>query len=406
MRLNNSNFQLADLICKSLAGTLTEEENAILTQWKAQPENEELFNSMVDLEAINQKFATYDQFDSQLALRKVKSRIGEKERKHKSGFVFSLLKYAAVLLVVGVAGYLYFYMSSKPAGQQPGTDAPLAQTEAKRSESGLMPAKNKAILILANGQEIDLTQQGQNLIKLPGLEVKNENNLLAYPADEVAPEAAVAYNTLQVPIGGEYQVQLPDGSKVWLNSASSLTYPTRFTGDTREVELHGEAYFEVQKDAKQFVVTTGEVAVKVLGTKFNLSAYSDDATIATTLVEGKVSMEGSQHIKPTILLPNRQAVYTRNNQTISVRPVETADYTAWLNGEFYFKKEQLGTILTRLSRWYNIRVKYQDPSIKEKVFTGIALKNKPLEHILDLISKTSDINYRIENNTVILVEKE
>ncbi|ARS36011.1 FecR family protein [Pontibacter actiniarum] len=406
MRLNNSNFQLADLICKSIAGTLTEEESAVLTQWKAQPENEKLYDRIVDVQTIRHRFETYDQFDSHRALRTVKTRIREKSKPQAPGFLVQYLKYAAVLFVVGLAGSLYVYLNNKPGKELLGAAEQPVQTQGVQTEPRLMPAKNKAVLLLAGGEEIDLTQQGKELLKLSGLEVRNENNLLAYPDDEAAAGSVIAYNTLQVPVGGEYQVQLPDGTKVWLNSASSLKYPTHFTGDRREVELHGEAYFEVQKDAKQFVVTTGEVEVRVLGTKFNLSAYADDATIATTLVEGKVSMEGTAASKPTILTPDKQAVYSRANNKISVREVETGEYTAWKNGEFYFKKERLETILTKLARWYDIRVTYQHPSMKDKIFTGIALKSRPLEHILDLISKTSGINYRIENNKVILLEKE
>lgn len=401
MRLHDSTFTLADLICKYVAGTLTDEEAALLAEWKARPENQELYERLVNLEEINKKFSAYGQFDSARALAKAKERIAVQPAPQQK--LYPWLRYAAVLFVACLAGVLYFYLSGKHNAGRVGTTPQLAQQEtANGNAAPIMAAKGNAVLLLASGETIDLTEPERKQLTLGGLEVKNENNLLAYPS--TATSAEVSYNTLQVPVGGAYQVQLPDGSRVWLNSASSLRYPTQFAGGKREVELQGEAYFEVKKDNRQFVVTTGEVQVQVLGTAFNLSAYPGDATIATTLVEGKVRMSGSGH--ETILNPDKQAVYSKSDKQLHKRDVDTYAYTAWRNGELHFKKEKLKHLMARLSRWYAFDVTYANPALKEKEFTGIALKDKPLEHILRLISKTAGIDYRIENNTVILLEQE
>ncbi|WP_162426102.1 FecR family protein [Pontibacter pudoricolor] len=410
MRPNNLNFLLAELICKSIAGTLTDEENAILTNWKEQKDNKELFDKIVDADRIDNKFEIYNQFNSQRSLNRVKSKVEERRKERTRNRFVAYFKYAAAFVLLSGFGYLLYTLQAGGGKTIVGAEQQYAKSDQVVNVEGTIRSGNKkTVLILADGKEIDLAQTDQVLKGLPGVSVNNTEKLLSY--EDVTEHAGnsnkeVEYNTLRVPIGGEYQVELPDGTRVWLNSASSLKYPIRFVGSQRVVELQGEAYFEVTKDTKQFVVITGDVQVKVLGTKFNLSAYEDDATVATTLVEGKVSMSGTGASKDAILIPNKQAVYHRQSKALNIRSVNVEEFIAWKDGRFHFQKQELGSILTRLSRWYGINVVYADQSLKTKVFTGMAEKDKPVEHILQLISKTADINYTIENNKVILKEKD
>ena len=410
MRIGNSNFQLAELICKSITGSITEDENNTLALWRSQAGNNELYEKITSSESINDKFEVYQRLNSHAALTRVQDKIAARQ-KERSSILFKLsLKYAAVFALFCISGYLFYQKWIESDQAFKGNEQNYVVIDSAKPSPELKPGGKKAVLVLANGEEVDLTKQRDGLIQFSGIAITNEDNLLSYEneSDEAGHDnvnGELSYNTLKVPIGGEYQVLLPDGSRVWLNSASSLTYPVRFAGEKRIVKLQGEAYFEVKKDSRQFVVETGQVEVKVLGTEFNVSAYADDNTIATTLVEGKVSMHSSSASKEVVLSPSKQAIYDRKSKDINIRIVDTEEYTAWKDGKFYFEKAELENILVRLSRWYDISVEYEHPSLRNKFFTGMALKNKPVEHILDLISKTSNVDYRIDNNKVIILKK-
>lgn len=410
MRLNNSNFLLAELICKSIAGTLTDEENTILTNWKKQKGNQELFDRIADADSIDDKFEIYNQINSQRALKRAKAKIEERRKERTRNHFVTYFKYAAAFILLSGFGYLLYTLQAGGGKTTVGAEQQYAKSDQEvKPEERADLSNRKVVVVLADGSEIDLSLQEQVLDNLPGVTVNSSEKLLSYEGADgygSSSDKEVGFNTLKVPIGGEYKVELPDGTRVWLNSASSLKYPVRFEGDKRVVELQGEAYFEVTKSTKQFVVVTGDVDVTVLGTKFNLSAYDDDATVATTLVEGKVSVGSREASKDAILVPNKQAVYYRGSKELNVRSVNVEEFIAWKDGRFHFQKQELASIITRLSRWYGINVVYADPSLKRKVFTGMAEKDKPITHILDLISKTADISYTIENNKVILKEKE
>ncbi|WP_299702718.1 FecR family protein [uncultured Pontibacter sp.] len=406
MRIGNSNFQLAELICKSISGTLTEDENEVLAVWRSQAGNDELYSRITNSDAVNDKFEVYQKLNSHAALERVKTKIAVRRKEKTNSFFRRSLKYAAAVVLLSITSYLFYQKYTASEEMTSGKDRRYAAADSASETLRLTQSSKKAVLVLANGEEVNLATQKDGLIQLPGVAITNEDNLLSYEnTDGLSDEGELAYNTLKVPVGGEYQVLLPDGSRVWLNSASSLTYPVRFAGDRRMVQLQGEAYFEVKKDSRQFVVETGLVEVKVLGTEFNLSAYADDKTIATTLVEGKVSMKSTSASTEAVLTPSKQAVYDRKNKDINIRVVDTEEYTAWKDGKFYFEKAELESILVRLSRWYAISVEYEHPSLKDKVFTGMALKEKPVEHILELISKTSNVDYRIDNNKVKILKK-
>jgi len=406
MHKNNSDFQLAELIYKSISGTITDEENEALTKWRSKTVNEELFKKIALESAILNKFEIYEQIDSHSALARVKARITEKPQGKTISLFTEVIRYAAVFVFLFGTGYMFY---QKYQGRNQNNQDYTVNSSGTSQIAQIKPGTKKAILILANGEKIDLTQLKYKLIQLPGLAIKNENNLLSYEnandSNNRINGGQITYNTLYVPIGGEYQVQLPDGSKVWLNSASSLKYPVKFDADQRIVQLEGEAYFEVNRGSKQFVVKAGDVEVKVLGTKFNLNAYADDEVIATTLVEGKVSMIGKNIHAEAVLTPHKQAVYNRNNNNIIVRPVDIDKYIAWKDGKFYFEKEDLGKILIRLARWYDIEVQYEHPSLKQKTFTGMALKDKSIDYILNLISKTTNVHYEINNNRITIMKK-
>jgi ferric-dicitrate binding protein FerR (iron transport regulator) len=207
-------------------------------------------------------------------------------------------------------------------------------------------------------------------------------------------------NTLTTPRGGQYEVMLPDGTKVWLNSASSLTYPVTFAGKERRVELTGEAYFEVAKNTSSpfFVKTSGQT-VKVLGTHFNINSYEDEKCVKTTLLEGSVVITSDGNKQAVNLKPGQQSV----NKAASFDVINEADIdeaVAWKNGKFLFRNTDLQTVMRQLSRWYDVDVEYQG-TIAERHYRGRISRNVPVSQVFEIL-KTSGINFIINGRTIIV----
>ena len=181
-----------------------------------------------------------------------------------------------------------------------------------------------------------------------------------------------------------------------------LVFPSHFDGETRQVELTGEAYFEVKKDSRQFIVQTEKTQIKVLGTSFNVNAYQNEESENTTLVEGSVQIVTIGNEKTHILTPGSNFNINKSSDEISIREVDTSIYTAWINGEFIFRNQPLNTIFNQLSRWYDFDIEYENPSIQSMRFTGSAMKAYPLDYFLNQIKTVTNIKYRKEGGKVIL----
>ncbi len=212
------------------------------------------------------------------------------------------------------------------------------------------------------------------------------------------------YNTLIIPRGGQFNLTLADGTRVWLNADSRLKYPTSFPGEERVVELTGEAYFEVKKNTqKPFKVLSGNQVVQVLGTSFNISSYQDDPITATTLVEGKVEVylenTPSEH---QMLLPNQQSILVRSDNSLSQKEVDVKAFISWKDGWFYFKDKPLEAIMLDLSRWYDVSVQYEDQEAKKLPFTGEIRRYENLEDVLNLLEKTREVQFEMERRKVII----
>ncbi|HLZ89634.1 MAG TPA: FecR domain-containing protein [Puia sp.] len=281
----------------------------------------------------------------------------------------------------------------------------------------ILPGSNKAILTLANGSTItldsahngNLTQQGNTLV------VKSAGGSLRYnllSKDQGKDQSnqqrsnAVAYNVLSTPRGGQYQLVLPDGSRVWLNAASSIRYPTAFAGANREVEVTGEAYFEIAKNAAMpfRVLTvnhlgdTDPMAVDVLGTDFNVNAYADESVARTTLVEGMVRV--SKGNSKTLLQPGQQSELQKNGAITRVADADVEKAVAWRNGIFEFGDEELPVIMRQISRWYDVDVVYQGPVPTDR-FTGRVTRNTSLSGVLKIL-KLSDVQFTVADNKIIV----
>ena len=259
----------------------------------------------------------------------------------------------------------------------------------------------QAVLILGDGERVTLNDSTRQFItEKAGTRISTEGNTVRYEAQEESETTEM--HTLLIPRGGEFHMELADGTQVWLNSESKLTYPARFTGGTREVAMEGEVCFQVAKnEAQPFIVRTGGMAVKVLGTVFNVDAYPDNGRIATTLVEGKVEIQAGGE-KQT-LLPDQQAVLEKG-KGIEVKKVYAEDYISWIGGVFHFTEASLEEIMQKLSRWYNFEFFFANADVKDAHFTLNIRRYENVSDILSKIEKTGRAHFNINGRTVVVSE--
>lgn len=302
---------------------------------------------------------------------------------------------AAAVLLLAAGSAAWFYYNGKKAT----TPAPAAI-----AKNDVLPGGAKASLVMGDGTAISLDSLNeQGLKEKDGTRIGNNNGKLVYDVSGTSGDK-VTFNTLSTPRGGEYQLVLPDGSKVWLNAASSLRFPTRFTGADRTVVLTGEAYFEVAANATQpfQVQLNNGLKVAVLGTAFNVMAYDDEKTVNTTLVSGKVKV-GQQNGNNVLLQPSEQAVLTKNNQQLQVSEADIDKAISWKMGTFEFDDDDLASVMRQLSRWYDVNVKFTGP-VPDKHYTGSIRKQATLSQALQIL-KTAGVQFNIEGKQIIVEAK-
>ncbi|MBC9914660.1 FecR family protein [Chitinophaga varians] len=291
---------------------------------------------------------------------------------------------AAVIMLLSVA--TIFYTSRQPAVPQ------LAQRHMRIG----VPGSNKAQLTLSDGSVVTLDSTGNQVIRQGDVQVQQHNGQLLYPIT-AGPSSIVRYNLLAVPRGGQFNVVLPDGSRVWLNAASSLRYPTAFPPDSRTVEIKGQAYFEVKPVAGQpFIVKVNNMEVQVLGTSFDVMAYADEPATRTTLIEGAVKVTSGDH--QSLLHPGQAAAVDNANGSLSVQPADLREATAWRTGFFNFENASLGSILRQLSRWYDVEADYQSIPATNRL-GGYINRNLPLQQVLPML-ETDNVKLKLEGRTI------
>jgi ferric-dicitrate binding protein FerR (iron transport regulator) len=306
--------------------------------------------------------------------------------------VFRLRYAAAAAVLVGIAALAFLWL-------RPGTNVRTEAPQARQTSNPITPGASRAVLTLADGTTIQLDSSGQQVIDAGNTSISRQNGQLVYNAGEK--DGHVHYHTLSTPRGGQFRLTLPDGSKVWLNSASSLRYPTAFTGKERSVELQGQGYFEVaQNAARPFTVKVNSMEVQVLGTGFDVMAYGDEATVNTTLVEGSVQVkEGST---TRLLKPGQQAVLHHGNHSLTVQEADIQKIIAWKNGLFVFNNMTLTAILREVARWYDVEIVYTvTPS--DELYGGGISRSLQLSGVLDLLEANGFNHFRIEGRKVIVL---
>lgn len=270
--------------------------------------------------------------------------------------------------------------------------------------SDVAPGKNKAVLTLANGKKISLSDAiTGDIAKEAGFSItKTANGELVYNIAEAENANDTRLNTISTPNGGEWQIRLPDGTRVWLNAASSIQYSLNIgTAKERLVKLDGEAYFEVSKNkAHPFVVETAKQTVEVLGTHFNINSYEEEQVTKTTLLEGSVRVSHNDTNESEVLEPGEQSLVSARG--IAVKNVDVDEAVAWKQGYFMFNNEKQESILRKIARWYNVEIEYADPEAKEVMYYGTVSRFEKISKVLHKLEQTGEVRFDIKGNKVIV----
>ena len=317
-----------------------------------------------------------------------KIRLMRKIRASRRRKLYWLSAAASIMVVFSLS--LFLWINGEDSGQK-NTGVPAPQR------------KGQVELILSSGERMVLGTDSLRLgDRVEAGMLRDSLRKLSYlqaPAGQDGQEEI--FNTLVIPVGGLYELELSDGTRVWLNSVSQLRYPVQFTGKERKVYLSGEAYFDVKTDSlRPFVVESEGMDVRVYGTEFNVTAYRDEK-LRTTLVQGKVGIKVDGE-KELLLRPGQMAEYDAQTKHLEVQEVNTYLYTAWIEGTFAFKDETIEEIMGRLSRWYDLNVFYANEEVKKQLYDGIIPQVKDFEDILRMIEGTATIHFEIKGNTVIV----
>lgn len=375
-------------------GKASPEQIELIQDWlDTSQENRDLFERLSKTHYQLAHVQTWKRIDTLQGKEKLNSRLKKQKKSFHWKYLVSGVA-AACLILFAVTRFIPHESSPEK------TILDLAQVKS---------GSPKATLIFDNGKKIQLNADDTFEIKIKNTIVKDgENTGLKYELSDSlstrATDETVEYNTLVVSRGGEYILTLSDGTKVWLNSETELKYPVRFTGNTREVSVKGEAYFEVKRDTlRPFIVHTPYSNTKVLGTSFNVSAYEDETTTAITLVSGKVEVY-NQHEK-YILKPGWQAVTENKSGTLKTREVDVTGYVSWKDGMFEFNDMPLEQLVSQLSRWYNVDFFFANSNIRDFKFTGAIKRSNTLLFMLEFIEKTSNVYFKVNGNVIQIYEK-
>ena len=378
------------ILVKYLSKEANIDEIEELDRWLIKKGNMTIFNSYVQTDYFTSIFMT--KYDLQMAKSKIHKRIRLIEKRNKLERYKKIAFAASIILLVGISLFNQFYFNETIITRDP-----------------IVIGTDKAVLTLENGDQVIL-EKGQ---KFQNKTVNSDGKELSYSIKNRSSSnfknEKIASNFLTIPRGGQFSLNLEDGTKVLLNSDSKIKYPVKFIkGKKRQVELlYGEAFFDVSSsknnNGSEFIVSTKTQKINVLGTKFNVKSYGGDDVITTTLVEGKVKVENGEN--QILLFPNQQSKVDSNSAIIDVSDVDVAQQISWIKGLFSFNDTSLEDIMHTLSRWYDLEFIFKSANQKKFIFSGILERTKSIEDILFIIEKTSssnEINFEINNKTIII----
>ena len=383
-------YKIQIILVKYLSKEANIDEIEELDRWLIKKGNMTIFNSYVQTDYFTSIFMT--KYDLQMAKSKIRKRIILIEKRSKLERYKKVAFAASIILLVGISLFNQFYFNETIIIRDP-----------------IVIGTDKAVLTLENGDQVIL-EKGQ---KFQNKTLNSDGKELSYSIKNRSSSnfknEKIASNFLTIPRGGQFSLNLEDGTKILLNSDSKIKYPVKFIkGKKRQVELlYGEAFFDVSSsknnNGSEFIVSTKTQKINVLGTKFNVKSYSEDDIITTTLVEGKVKVENGEN--QILLFPNQQSKVDSNSAIIDVSDVDVSQQISWIKGLFSFNDTSLENIMHILSRWYDLEFIFKSANQKNFIFSGILERTKSIEDILFIIEKTSssnEINFEINNKTIII----
>lgn len=383
--MSDATERIPELIVRLLKQEASEEEIAELESWKqASPANAALIAGMLKedhvVNGLKELETAQKRSTAKLAEAGILLQDQNKDHTRVRRISYRWVAAAAVLMVLATGVYFWSQRSLQQIPELAGNIA---------------PGSTKAILTLEDGSTVALDSTGNRVISQGGTAIRQQGGQLEY--DVKGEPASLSYNMLVTPRGGQFRITLPDGSKVWLNAASSLRYPTAFINNTRTVEITGEAYFEVMRDAaKPFMVKVNDrTEILVLGTAFNVNAYTDEPTINTTLLEGAVK------INTQTLTPGQQAQVNTAGAIKLINDVDVSETVAWKNGIFSFNNADVHTVMRQIGRWYNIEINYEQAVYTTK-FKGKIGRDLNLTDALEVLKKAG-VNFRMEGRTLTVI---
>lgn len=383
--------RIAYLVSAFIRKEITPAETDELDEWVGESDhNVLLFEEMTDEKNIAQMMAVVLGVNADDAMERVNKKIAKQKKRSRKKKMLLVYSVAAMLGVI-----IFFMLITNNKKNVPA----FVKTFPERND--IAPGSNKAVLTLSGGKKItlDTAENASPDLQDGGVIIKSDSGRLTYqqPFDIKNDAATLQYNTLTTPRGGQFQVMLPDGSKVWLNAVSSLKYPVAFKGNERLVELTGEGYFEVSKNpSKPFHVKVNGADVKVLGTHFNINAYSDENKIKATLLEGSVNIT-VQH-NTAILKPGQEAEWSAASKISVLDDIDTSDAISWKDGMFSFHRSDIKSIMRQVEKWYDVKVQF-NAQIKNH-FTATIERDVPVSKLLKLLEGTGDVHFTVQDKTI------
>lgn len=406
------NLRIVYLRARQRANILSDTQNRELISLLADPANESSFEELT-AELWENPESTAPVFkpeESQAMLKnifaavKIDPEAQPKTVKLKPDSMPLWIKISAAAVLISLSAALFFYVN------------PLNHSKKPEVVSIIAPGAEKAFLTMADGTKFSLAELeagDEAKYRSNGISKTKDGFLVYKPVEQQLNAHIKGSNVLITPKGGQYKIMLPDGTKVWMNAASTLTFPLAFEGGVRMVALEGEAYFEVAKDkSKPFKVRSINQVLEVYGTHFNINSYPEEARIVTTLLEGSVGVTDLKSGKHLMLKPGQRALLANtsaksstndsdNSNDLSLAPAQIEEAVAWKEGYFLFEHEELGSIMRKLSRWYNIETQFKNEELKAVRFAGTVDRFQNLADVLRMLELTGNVKFKIEGRTVI-----
>jgi transmembrane sensor len=377
---------------------LDESEQNELENWLAQsPHNRDVYKEILSKEKLEEDIKEMLLYNSQDIWNKIEERTEGKLVSISASRKRWWYAAASVVLIMFSIGAYFIFFNHKEK-----QDMATTEPTGERFKNDIDPGREKAVLTLADGSKITLDNEVNGRIAQQGnTVVMKDEGLLAYNTDKNKSQVEALYNTLTTGRGEEFRsLVLSDGTKVWLNSVSSIHFPTAFSGKERIVDITGEAYFEVAKNISMpFKVKINGMQVEVLGTHFNINAYNDEPSIKTTLLEGAVKIVAGQKI--SFLKPGQQASLNTNGEIKVVNDPDLDEVVAWKNGMFKFNGADINTIMRQVSRWYDVDLVFEDNIFGHFVVTGIS-RTMPVSKLFTVLEKMGGVHFEIEGKKILV----